>query len=122
MKVGVPTLGNSGIEERVSPHFGRAPTFTIFDTETGEVRVVPNTSRHAGGMGHAPEQLAGSGVRVMLCSGLGPRAIGMFEQFGIEVFVGAEGTVKEALEKWRSRGLREATDKDACEQHRHQVT
>lgn len=119
MKVGVPTLGNLGLEERVSPHFGRAPIFTIVDTETGEVSVAPNTSRHAGGRGNNPEQLAESGVRVMICSDLGPRAIRMFEQFGIEVFVGAMGTVKEALEKWRSGELREATDKDACEQHRH---
>lgn len=119
MKIGVPTLGSSGLEGRVSPHFGRAPTFTIVDTETGEVSVVPNTSRHAGGRGNAPEQLAKNDVRVMLCSGLGPRAIRMFEQFGIEVFVGAGGAVKEALEKWRSGELREATNKDACEQHRH---
>ncbi len=122
MKVGIPTLGNSGLEEMVSPHFGKAPTFTIFDTGTEETRVVPNTSRHAGGRGNAPEQLAENGVQVMLCSGLGPRAIKLFEQFGVEIFVGASGTVKEVLEKWRSGELREATDKDACEQHRHQVT
>jgi len=121
MKVGIPTLGNSGLDEIVSPHLGRAPTFTVVNVETGEVSVVPNTSRHAGGRGNAPEQLAENGVQVVLCSGLGSRAIEMFEQFGIKVFVGAEGTVREALEKWMSGELREPTDRDACEQHRHIV-
>jgi predicted Fe-Mo cluster-binding NifX family protein len=119
MKVGIPTLGNLGLEEKVSPHFGRAPTFTIVDTETGEVSVVPNTSEHMGGSGKPPEQLVRAGAHVMLCSGLGPRAIRMFEQHGVEVYVGASGTVREAINRWKAGELQEATDKNACERHRH---
>ncbi len=55
----------------------------------------------------------------MLCSGLGPRAIGMFEQFGIEVYVGASGTVREAVRDFQAGMLHEATDADACREHRH---
>lgn len=119
MKIGIPTLGGSGLDERVSPHFGRAPTFTIVDTETGEVDVVPNTSEHRGGSGKPPEQLVRAGAHVMLCSGLGPRAITMFEQNGVEVFVGAKNTVRETINLWKAGKLQEATDKNACKRHRH---
>lgn len=35
MKVGIPTMGDSGLDESVSQHFGRASTFTIVDTKAG---------------------------------------------------------------------------------------
>jgi len=119
MRVCVPTMGNNGLGEYVSEHFGRAPTFTIVDLSTNEVKVVPNTSEHMGGMGKPPELIAGAQVDVMLCSGLGPRAIQMFEQQGVEVFVGARGTVKEAIKAWKEGRLQEATDANACKMHRH---
>jgi len=119
VNVCVPTLGQGGLDDYVSDHFGRAPTFTIVDLKTGEVKVIPNTSIHMGGSGYPPEIMREHGVDVMLCSGIGPRAIKMFEQFGIEVYVGATGTVREAIEAWKAGKLQEATDKNACKMHRH---
>lgn len=119
MKVGIPTMGNRGIEEIVSEHFGRAPTYTIVDSETDSVDIIDNRSEHMGGTGKPPEPLARAGVEVMLCSGLGPRAISMFESYGIEVYVGAAGTVSDALKSWKNGALQEATDANACKEHRH---
>ncbi len=122
MKIGVPTMGNRGLEETVSEHFGRAPTFTIVDMRTNEVEVLPNTGEHFGGFKVAPEILAEEGVEVMLCSGLGPRAISMFEQFGVEVYVGLDPsgtTVSDAIRAFQAGLLQEASDKNACEMHRH---
>ncbi len=112
-------MGDSGLDEEVSRHFGRAPAYAIIDTEDEEVEVVPNTSEHAGGSGKPPEIMEENNVEVMLCSNLGPRAISMFENLDIEVFVGADGQVEDALEAWEEGKLDEATDKDACEEHRH---
>ncbi len=117
MKVAIPTLGNKGLEEQVGEHFGRVPTYTLVDTETNEVKVIQNTSHHLGGQGYAPELLASAGVNVMLCGGLGRRAIQMFEQFGIAVYVGASETVKDAIEMWKDNKLQMATDENACRQH-----
>ncbi len=119
MKIGVPTLGNRGLSEQVSPHFGRAPTFTVVDEETGGVEVLDNTSEHMGGVGKPPEMLQQHNVDLMLCSGLGPRAVHMFESYGIRVFVGASGTVRDSLDLWREGILQEATDENACKMHRH---
>lgn len=119
MKIGIPTLGGRGLSEEVSPHFGRAPTFTLYNTETGDVKVVNNTSEHMGGVGKPPETLMQHDVEVMLCSGLGPRAINMFESYGIRVFVGASGTVQDSIDLWKEGILEEATDENACKMHRH---
>jgi predicted Fe-Mo cluster-binding NifX family protein len=119
MRISVPSMGNKGLEEEVSPHFGRAPIFTIYDTETEKVEIVPNTSQHLGGTGYPPEIMHANGVDVMLCSGLGSRAVHMFEQLGIMVYVGAMGTVKDAIDTWKRGELQEATDETACKEHRH---
>lgn len=117
MKVGVPTMGDSGIEEDVSTHFGRAPTFTIVETESEDIEIITNIKKTGGGR-QPPEQLSEKGLQVMLCSDLGPKAIEMSEQSGIEVYVGASGTVEETLDDWEAGELSEATDEDACQQHR----
>lgn len=119
MKVCLPTMGQGGMNDMVSPHFGRAPTFTIVDIETKEVEVLPNTSEHMGGIKLAPEIVSEEGVQIMICSGLGSKAIQMFEQFGIEVFVGAAGTAKDMISAWKAGLLQKATEETACREHRH---
>jgi len=105
------------LDAPVGEHFGRVPTYTIFDTETNEVEVIENTSEHMGGRGYPPDLLAEQGVNVMICAGLGRRAISMFERHGIMVFVGASGKVKDAIKLWQSGQLHRATDETACAQH-----
>ncbi len=117
MKVCVPTMGNKGINEEVGEHFGRVPTYTLVDTDTNEVTVIDNTSEHGGGSGYPPEIIAKTGAEVMLCGGLGRRAISMFEEIGIMVYVGASGTVNDAVQMWKVGKLQAATDENACKQH-----
>jgi len=119
MKVCAPTMGNKGLNELVCEHFGQAPSFTIVDIKTDDVKVVSNTSEHYGGIGTPPELLSKEGVEVMLCGGLGPKAVKMFEGFGVEVYIGASGTVKDAIDLYQSGKLSEATDANACKEHRH---
>src|SRR4030042_3367328 len=105
MKVCVPTNGQGGFDDTVSEHFGRSPTFTVVDTESEKVNVINNNSEHMGGTGKPPEQIAQTGAKVLVCSGLGPRAISMLESYGIEVYIGAYGNVRQAVDLWRSGKL-----------------
>ena len=114
MRVCVPSAGPGGLGDLVGEHFGRVPTYTIYDTETGQVEILPNTSEHMGGAGLPAELLAQAGVEVVICAGLGRRAIDLLTQSGIEVCTGASGTVREAIEAWRSGKLPGA---DACDRH-----
>ncbi|HIH74629.1 MAG TPA: dinitrogenase iron-molybdenum cofactor biosynthesis protein [Methanosarcina sp.] len=119
MKICVPTQDNSGIEGPVEQHFGKAPTYTIMDTETGEIHVIPNESNHMGGAGLPPEYLFKNGVETMLCSGIGQKALHMFESYGVQVFVGAKGTVKETMTAWETGLLKRATVENTCSEHGH---
>ncbi len=119
MKICVPTSGRGGMDDSVSEHFGRAPTFTVVDTDTGGVHVVPNTSEHMGGTGKPPEQIAKTGAKVLLCSGLGPKAVAMFESMEIAVYVGALGSVSDAIKLWEGGKLESATPDNACRDHHH---
>ncbi|UCC93808.1 MAG: NifB/NifX family molybdenum-iron cluster-binding protein [Thermoplasmata archaeon] len=114
MRVTVPTTGDMGLEEEVNGHIGMAPTYTIVDTESGEVRTVENTSNHRGGVGMPPEVIARAGTDVVLCYTLGQRAIDLFRGFGIKVHIGAEGTVAEAIDAWKEGRLPEPDDHTDC--------
>lgn len=117
MKLCIPSMGNKGLDEAVGEHFGRVPNYTVFETETEEVTIMDNTSEHMGGSGFPAEILAKAGIDTMLCGGLGRRAISMFEGSGVMVFVGATGTVRETIDKWKAGQLQAATDENACAQH-----
>ncbi len=119
MKVCVPTMGPAGMEEYICQHFGRAPTFTIVDLESGDVNVLPNVSEHMGGVGLPTETIFAAGVRVMIVGGLGPKAVQAFSQAGVDVFVGATGTVKDAIDDWRGEMLTRADLDNACKDHKH---
>ena len=116
-KVCVPTNGAGGLDDLVGEHFGRVPTYTIFNPETEEVQIVDNTSEHMGGAGYPAEILAGLGIDVLLCSGLGRRAIQMLTESGIEVCTGNSGTARQAIESWKAGGLPTAAEGDACTKH-----
>jgi len=119
MRIAIPTSGRSGLNDTVGYHFGRVPTYTIVDTVTGEVEVLENTSEHRGGEGTPPDLLKRAGVDTLLVSGLGIKAVSLLSKVGIRTYVGAEGTVREALDQFSHGMLKPATPDDACAEHGH---
>jgi predicted Fe-Mo cluster-binding NifX family protein len=117
VKISLPTLGNKGLDETVGEHFGRVPTYTVVNLNTDEVKIISNTSHHMGGYGDPPEIMAREGVSIMVCQGLGRRAISMFERLGITVYIGASGTVRDALNMFKQGNLQKASESDGCAKH-----
>jgi len=117
MKICIPTNGRLGLDDMVGEHFGRVPTYTIVDLENLDVKVVDNTSHHMGGSGNPPEIMAKEGVCAMVCHGLGRRAIELFDSLGIEVYIGASGSVRQAVEAFKEGALQKASKDHACSQH-----
>ena len=105
MKLCIPSESSGGLKDRVGYHFGRVDNYTIYDTENETVEIIPNTSSHKGGTKLPAELLQSYGIDIMICGGLGRRAIQLFEQFGIEVYAGAEGTIAEAINKAHKRAI-----------------
>jgi predicted Fe-Mo cluster-binding NifX family protein len=107
------------MDEAICQHFGRAPTFTMVDLDSGDIKVLQNVSEHMGGTGLPTEALLREGVKVMIVGGLGPKAVMLFNQAGVEVFVGAVGTVKDAVDDWKAEILTRADLDNACKDHKH---
>ncbi len=118
MKLCFPTEGYLGLNELIGEHFGRTPTYTIYDLESHDVKVIENSSEHMGGIGYPPELMKKEGVDVMVCMGLGRRAITMFNEYGIEVYIGATGTVEDSITSYKNMLLKKATFFDSCSEHK----
>ncbi len=105
MQIGVAVENNSGLEAEISGHFGRCPYYVILETEEQKikqpVRVMANPYATAHGQpGQVPSFLKEQGIEVIIAGGMGPRAVGFFNQYGIKVVTGANGKVKEAVDRF----------------------
>ena len=117
MKIAIPTLGNSGWDDPVGEHFGRVPYYAVIETESDELSFIDNRSEHMGGRGLPAKILADHGIDEMVCQGLGRRAISLFDENGVKVYIGASGTVKDAYQAYKRGDLKVACEGDGCQQH-----
>lgn len=102
MKILVAT-GSGGLEDNVSPTFGRCASYTIVEAGT-EIRVVAIESNpYAGAAGGAGIQAAqyavDKGVKAVIAGNFGPNASDVLTQAGIEM-IAAGGNVKDVIERY----------------------
>ncbi|NVM37592.1 MAG: dinitrogenase iron-molybdenum cofactor [Candidatus Lokiarchaeota archaeon] len=83
----------------VSGHFGRAPEFTFITIENNEVigKEVLQNPGHA--VGTIPKFINEQGAKCMITGGMGPRAVGFFNQYEIEVIMGVTGNIDDVIER-----------------------
>jgi predicted Fe-Mo cluster-binding NifX family protein len=103
MKIAISAAGPS-IEDDVDPRFGRCACFLIIDTGTLKFEVIENSSKNlSGGAGiEAAQRVADQGVTHVLTGRCGPNAEKVLSAAGISIVDGCEGTVREAVERFRS--------------------
>jgi len=118
MKIVIPTNNKKGLEDTVANHFGRCLTYTFLNEKGEVVEIVDNTSEHGGGAGLPPELIKKHGANVLLCKDIGPRAINLCKELGIDVYVCQVETVKDIFKLWRNNKLKKAGVEDACEEHK----
>jgi predicted Fe-Mo cluster-binding NifX family protein len=117
MIIAIPSSDDSGLGSDVFPHFGRCPFYTIIDTENQSVRIIENSSIHTGGKKSPPELLSDEGVDALVCDDLGRKAVFLFKDLSIEVYVGAKGTIKDAFESWKEGRLDTPKKEYNCKGH-----
>ena len=91
---------DTGLESELSAHFGRCPYYTIVAVKEDKIvesEVVKNPHFHNHQPGAVPNFIRSQNVDVMIAGGMGPRAIDLFSQFGIEVATGIQGQVKSVV-------------------------
>ena len=114
MKIAVTSTGEN-LESQVDPRFGRAAKFVLFDTDTRRSSAVdnaPNLSLPQGAGIQAAAAIAGLGVACLITGHCGPKAFKTLSAAGIEVRVGANGTVGQAIEQLEAGALAVATAAD----------
>lgn len=119
MRICIPTGDDDGESSVLVDHFGRAPYYTIVDTETDAVEVVANESRHRGGENLPPAFVADHDVDAVIAGTIGRHGVELFGDLGIDVYRGEDGTVAELVDRLASGGLDTIAPEDAHE-HGHE--
>jgi predicted Fe-Mo cluster-binding NifX family protein len=122
MRVAISADDSNGLDSVVSPHFGRCPYYILVDLDGREVSQIsavqnPYYGRHQ--PGQVPGFIDSQGAEVMLAGGMGRRAIGFFQQYGIQAVTGAAGSVRHALEQYLGGKLQGAEPCRESIQHAH---
>jgi predicted Fe-Mo cluster-binding NifX family protein len=111
MKMCVSASSDS-LDAVVDSRFGRCPYFVIVDSETMEFKAVANNSSNAAhGAGiQAAQTVVNLGVKVVITGNVGPNAFNVLAATGIKIVIGASGSVKEAIEKYKNGQLQEVSN------------
>jgi len=111
VKVVIPVADKEA--KQLSAHFGRAPYFAWFQVKAKEVvdsGVTPNDSSHFGGRGLPPERMMAMGADVVISSGMGMRAIQMFQNSTVAVLQSHSLDVAQSIQDFLEGRLEELTE------------
>lgn len=109
MKIAVTSTGDN-LNSQVDPRFGRCTYFLIVETETMETEAVSNSSTglaHGAGIS-AAQSIASKGVKMVITGNVGPNAYQALSAAGIDVILGAKGTVAETVDAFKAGSLKPA--------------
>ena len=108
MKICVSAMGRD-LDAQIDWKFGRCPFFVIVDPDTMAFEAVPNENSidvagRAFCIAH-PETLLNKGVDLVISGNIGPNIYHLFHTAGVDIATLTSGTVKEAVEMYKSGGL-----------------
>ena len=111
MKVAV-SAQKDNLDSPTDPRFGRARYFLIVDIESLDYDAILNPNVNAvGGAGIQSAQLViKQGVESVITGSCGPNAYRVLDAAGIKIFEGISGSVKEAIQAYKSNRLRQSLD------------
>ncbi len=120
MKVCFPAQNDQGIESKVFNHFGTAPVFIVFDTDTKNVSAITNNDQHhAHGACNPIKALGDHMVDAIVVGGIGGGALSRLNQLGIRVYRSEAASIKDNIAMFQSQQLSEYTLQQSCSGHSH---
>jgi len=105
------TAQGKDLDSAVDPRFGRARYFVVVDTDTNQVTVHDNEQNLNAAQGagiQAARNVKSLKVKQLVTGNIGPKAFDVLNAGGIEIFIGASGTVRDALEQMKAGKLNKA--------------
>jgi predicted Fe-Mo cluster-binding NifX family protein len=116
MKIAVSATGTD-LNAQIDPRFGRAANFIIVDTDMMEFEAIQNPYITAGGGAgiQAAQLVANKGAQAVLTGNCGPNAFQTLSAAGVQVITSVFGTVREAVERYKSGQLQPTTQANVPE-------
>lgn len=96
MKICFPVETDKGLESEIYGHFGSAPGFVTYDTDTQTTGFINNRNAvHEHGACNPAEALENSGVSAVIVGGIGQGAVMRLMSGGVAVYQAKTGLVKD---------------------------
>lgn len=114
MKVAITAQGPDK-DSAVDPRFGRAKCFIIFDTESDDLSVADNKQNLNAPQGagiQAGRNVVELGVEAVITGHVGPKAFATLQAGDVTIYTGAQGTVAEAIQKFKAGQLKPQENAD----------
>jgi predicted Fe-Mo cluster-binding NifX family protein len=118
MRICIPTETTDGTNSLAYGHFGSAPFFTIFETETASCYSVPNNNdHHEHGTCMPLAALANEKVDIVVCRGMGARAVQILNERNIRAYAADGATVAEMVSSYQKGLCQELNSGNSCQNH-----
>ena len=118
MKICIPVNNVDGIKSKICNHFGSAFFFLIYNTTTNVIESISNSNKcHVPGTCNPLVALELKHFNIVVCRGMGKRAIQKLNQVGFKVFKTGAKIVEGVVAEYKSGKLSELTIEKACTEH-----
>jgi len=110
MKIAVSSTGRE-LSSMADQRFGRARLFVVVDTETGEFSAHDNSQNLNALQGagiQSAKNIVDFGAKAVISGNVGPKALNTLQAAGIDIYIGATGTVQEAVDAFKAGKLQKA--------------
>lgn len=122
--IAIPSIGKGGLNDDMSPRFGRCASFTFVEIEDKEIRAVKTVPNHAastmGGAGVQATQIVGNNnAEIVIAGFLGPNAANGLNALNIKVLHAPDRkmTINEVVKLFIEDKLRELTSANVAPHH-----
>ena len=116
MKIAISAAGPN-LDDMVDPRFRRCAFFHIFDIESEEHESFKNESASAGGGAgiSSAQGIVDKGVTAVLTGNCGPNAFQVLSAAGVQMIVGVNGKVREAIEQFKAGTLKHVSSPNVAD-------
>ncbi len=112
MKTAITSNGQD-LDSKIDLRFGRAFGFIIYDTVDDTFKFIDNAQNLNASQGagiQAAQNVVNQNVDAVITGHCGPKAFKVLSSAGVKIYIGAEGTIKEIIEKFKKNELPEAEE------------
>jgi len=114
MKIAISSTGED-LDSKIDLRFGRAFGFIIYDLDTDEFSFANNVQNLEASQGagiQAAQTVVNLDAGALITGHCGPKAFKVLSAADIKIYVGAEGSIKDVIEKFKNNELTEADNAD----------